>query len=80
MAFPPGLPGALIDEAEHPFHHKPAGFIAHAGAFDAGLPAAFRNGFREQDDRANDFIIVLNVVDEVELILKGCTKIALTPL
>ena len=69
MAFPSGLPGALVDQPKHPFHHKPAGFVAHAGPLDTGLPAAFDNGFRKQDDRANDFVIVLNVIDELELVL-----------
>ena len=70
MALPARLPHALIHQPEHPLHDKAAGFVAHAGPLDPGLAAAFGNGFREQDNGANDFVIVLNVVDELELVLR----------
>jgi len=41
MTFPSGLSRALIDEAQHAFHDEPAGFVAHHGPLDPGLPTAF---------------------------------------
>ena len=60
---------ALIHQAQHAFLDKAAGFVAHTGPFDAGLPAAFRDRFGEEDNRSDDFVIVLHVVDELELVL-----------
>jgi hypothetical protein len=69
MALPTRLPPAVVHQPEHPLHDKAAGFVAHAGPLDSSLSAAFGNGFREQDNGANDFVIMLNVVDELDLIL-----------
>jgi hypothetical protein len=69
MALPPCVPRALIDETQHALHEEPTDFVAHHRPFDSCLATAFRNGFRKEDYGPNDFIIVLNVVNELELIL-----------
>jgi hypothetical protein len=68
MALAASLAGALIDQPQHAFPNEPARFVADHGSLDPGLPAAFGNRFCEEDNGANDFIIVLNVVNEVS----GC--------
>jgi len=46
------------------------GFVSHDRARDARLATAFRNSLCPQDNGPNDFGIVLNVVNEVQLILR----------
>src|SRR5262249_3870443 len=70
MVLPPQVPQTLIDKAEHARHGKTAGFRPHDGPFNARLPTAFGNGFRQEHNRPNDFVIMLNVVDKVEFVLR----------
>ena len=64
MAFAAGLPRPLIDQPQHPFVDKTTGFVPDGGPFQACLATAFGNGFGTEDNRANDFVVVLNVIDE----------------
>ena len=70
MALASGPSWTLIHETQHALHHKPTGFVSHDGALDPRLTTAFRNGFGPEDDRPNDFVIMLNVVNELQLILR----------
>ena len=67
MAFASGLPRPLIDQPQHPSVDKTAGFVPDGRPFQSRLATAFGNGFGKEDNRANDFIVVLNVIDELQL-------------
>src|SRR5919108_478271 len=69
MALPPRLPCPLIDEAQHALHDEAAGLVSHHSALHTCLATAFRNRFRKEADRPNDFVSVLDVINEWELIL-----------
>ena len=70
MPLPPGVAETLIHQTEHPLHGKAASFRAHDSRLDSRLATAFGNGFRKQHDRPNHFVIVLNVVNKSQLVLR----------
>lgn len=64
-----GTPGMLctpIGEGKHSSSDKAAGLVADLGWSDAGLLAACGDCFSEQHNGANDLIVVLNRIDEVQ--------------
>ena len=61
MAFASGLPCPLIDQPQHAFLDKTAGFVPDGCPLQSCLATPFRNRFGEEDNRANDLIVVLNV-------------------
>src|SRR5262245_24536126 len=69
VAFASGMPGSLIDQAEHALHDEPPGFLPDHRALDSGLPTACSNGFGKEHNGANDFVVVLNGVNALEFIL-----------
>lgn len=81
MAFAAGVPRPLIDQPQHPFGDKTTGFVPDGGPFQARLATAFGNGVGKEDKRANDFVVVLNVIDEVQLRLREllCSRHARPP-
>jgi hypothetical protein len=56
----------LIDQAKHALHDEPPGFLPDHRPLDSGLPTAFGNGFGKEHNGANDFVVVLNGVNELE--------------
>jgi hypothetical protein len=64
VGFAPRLGQALIDQADHaPLDETPR-FVGHRRTIDAGLLAALRDPLPEQDDGANDLVVVLNRIRE----------------
>ena len=70
MALPPWVDEPLIHQAQHAFHGKAAGFRPDDGRLDPRLTTAFSNGFGKEHNRPNHFVIVLNVVDKAQLVLR----------
>ena len=81
MPLPPRVLEALIHEPQHALHGEAAGFGPHDRPLDAGLATAFGNGFRKQHNRANHFVIVLNIVHELQLVLRKilCSRHGIPP-
>jgi hypothetical protein len=81
MALAARVPGTLIHQPQHPVLEEPAGFVPDRGPLQASLATAFRNGFGKEHNRANDFIVVLNGIDELQLILREvlCSRHACPP-
>ena len=81
MAFPSRVLGALIHQPQHALDGEAPGFVPHDRPLDAGLATAFGNGFRSQHNRANHFVIVLNIVHELKLVLRKilCSRHGLPP-
>jgi hypothetical protein len=70
MAFASGMPGSLIDQTEHALHDESPGFLPDHRPLYPGLPTAFGNRFGKEDNGTNDFVVVLNGVNELEFILR----------
>jgi hypothetical protein len=62
MAFASGVPGTRIHEPQHPVWDEPAGFVPDRGALQAGLATAFGNGFGKEDNRPENFVVVLDII------------------
>ena len=70
MALTSRVDETLIHQSQHPFHGKAAGFRTHDGRLDPRLATACGNGFCKEHNRPNHFVIVLNVVDKSQLVLR----------
>lgn len=81
MAFPSSVLYALIHQPQHALDGEAPGFVPHDRPLDAGLATAFGNGFRQQHNRAHHCVIVLNIVHELELVLRKilCSRHVLPP-
>src|SRR5262245_13023521 len=81
MAFPAGVPGTLILQPQHPVLEEPAGFVPDRGPLQAGLATAFGNGFSKEDNRPDNFVVVLHGVDALQLIRREvfCSRHASPP-
>jgi hypothetical protein len=70
MAFAAGRPRPLIDQPQHAFVDKTAGFVPDGRPLQSRLATAFRDRFGKEDNRTNDFVVMLHVINAVELILR----------
>ena len=70
MAFPSGLSRSLIDQPQHAVLDKTAGFVPDGSPLQARLATAFRHCFGKEHNGTNDFVVMVNGIDEEELILR----------
>jgi hypothetical protein len=66
VRFAAGFSNPLILQAQHPLLDKSPGFVPNDGTLYASLPAALRDGFREEHHRTNDLVTVLQGISKSE--------------